>query len=41
MKYWCNDEEEEKLKRKKTFHDKFIKDLADNTPHSGQFDEDI
>jgi len=29
------------VKEKKTFHDKFIKDLADNTPHEGQFDEDI
>lgn len=29
------------VKEKKTFHDKFIKDLADNTPHAGQFDEDI
>ena len=26
---------------KQTFHDKFIKDLATNTPHVGQFDEDI
>ena len=29
------------VKEKKTFHDKFIKDLMDNTPHSGQFDEDL
>jgi len=29
------------VKEKKTFHDKFIKDLADNTPHEGQFGEDI
>ena len=29
------------VKEKKTFHDKFIKDLADNTPHAGQFDENI
>ena len=33
--------EEVKLEKKKTFHDKFIKDLMDNTPHSGQFDEDL
>ena len=26
---------------KQSFHDKFIKDLMDNTPHSGQFDEDL
>jgi hypothetical protein len=36
-----NDEEVEIKQEKKTFHDKFIKDLSDNTPHSGQFDEDI
>ena len=29
------------VEEKKTFHDKFIKDLADNTPHAGQFDENI
>ena len=29
------------VEKKKTFHDKFIKDLADNTPHEGQFGEDI
>ena len=29
------------VEKKQTFHDKFIKQLADNTPHSGQFDEDI
>ena len=29
------------VKEKKTFHDKFIKDLTDNTPHEGQFGEDI
>ena len=33
--------EEIKIEKKKTFHDKFIKDLIDNTPHSGQFDEDL
>ena len=33
--------EEVRIENKKTFHDKFIKDLKDNTPHSGQFDEDI
>ena len=33
--------EEVKIEKKKTFHDKFIKDLMDNTPHSGQFDEDL
>ena len=36
-----NDEEVEIKQEKKTFHDKFIKDLSDNTPHSGQFDENI
>mgnify|MGYP005687713773 CR=1 FL=1 len=30
-----------KLEKKQTFHDKFIKDLQDNTPHAGQFDEDL
>ena len=34
--------EEVKLKEKKdTFHDKFIKDLSNNTPHEEQFDEKI
>ena len=33
--------EEVRIENKKTFHDKFIKDLKDNTPHSGQFDEDL
>ena len=33
--------EEVRIEKKKTFHDKFIKDLMDNTPHSGQFDEDL
>ena len=33
--------EEVRLEKKKTFHDKFIKDLVNNTPHAGQFDEDI
>ena len=33
--------EEIKIEKKKTFHDKFVKDLMTNTPHSGQFDEDI
>ena len=33
--------EEVKIEKKQTFHDKFIKQLAGNTPHSGQFDEDI
>ena len=32
---------EVKLEKKQTFHDKFIKDLQDNTPHAGQFDEDL
>ena len=36
-----NDEEVEIKQEKKTFHDKFMKDLMNNTPHSGQFDEDI
>ena len=34
-------EEIKVVEKKKTFHDKFIKDLADNTPHEGQFGEDI
>ena len=29
------------VEKKKTFHDKFIKDLQNNTPHSGQFDEKL
>ena len=33
--------EELRIEKKKTFHDKFMKDLMDNTPHSGQFDEDL
>ena len=33
--------EEVKIEKKQTFHDKFIKDLQDNTPHAGQFDEDL
>ena len=33
--------EEVKIEKKKTFHDKFVKDLMTNTPHSGQFDEDL
>ena len=33
--------EEVRIEKKKTFHDKFIKDLVNNTPHAGQFDEDI
>ena len=33
--------EEVKIEKKKTFHDKFIKDLLNNTPHEGQFGEDI
>ena len=34
--------EEIKLKEKKdTFHDKFIKDLSNNTPHEEQFDEKL
>ena len=31
--------EEIKVESKKTFYDKFIKDLASNTPHEGMFDE--
>ena len=34
-------EEVKVVEKKQTFHDKFIKQLAGNTPHSGQFDEDI
>ena len=39
--YSGNDEEVEVVPEKDTFHDKFIKDLADNTPHAGQFDEKL
>ena len=35
------EKKEVKLEKKQTFHDKFIKDLQDNTPHAGQFDEDL
>ena len=35
------EKKEVKLEKKQTFHDKFVKDLMDNTPHAGQFDEDI
>ena len=34
-------EEIKVVEKKQTFHDKFIKQLSNNTPHSGQFDEDI
>ena len=34
-------EEVRVVEKKQTFHDKFIKQLAGNTPNSGQFDEDI
>ena len=34
-------EEVKIVEKKKTFHDKFVKDLMNNTPHSGQFDEDL
>ena len=33
--------EEVKIEKKQTFHDKFVKDLLDNTPHEKQFDENI
>ena len=33
--------EEVRIEKKKTFHDKFIKDLVNNTPHAGQFDEKL
>ena len=36
-----NEKEEVKLEKKQTFHDKFVKDLQDNTPHEKQFDENI
>ena len=39
--YSGNDEEVEIEPEKDTFHDKFMKDLMDNTPHSGQFDEKV
>jgi hypothetical protein len=29
------------VEKKQTFHDKFIKQLSNNTPHSGQFDEEV
>ena len=35
------EKKEVKLEKKQTFHDKFVKDLVNNTPHAGQFDEDI
>ena len=34
-------EEVKIVEKKQTFHDKFIKQLSNNTPNSGQFDEDI
>ena len=34
-------EEIKVVEKKQTFHDEFIKQLAGNTPTSGQFDEDI
>ena len=34
-------EEIKVVEKKQTFHDKFVKELAGNTPHSGQFDEDL
>jgi hypothetical protein len=34
-------EEVKIAEKKQTFHDKFVKSLASNTPNSGQFDEDI
>ena len=39
--YSGNNDEVEIVPEKDTFHDKFIKDLADNTPHAGQFDEKV
>ena len=39
--YSGNDEEVKIVPEKDTFHDKFIKDLANNTPHSDQFDEKL
>ena len=39
--YSGNDEEVEIVPEKDTFHDKFMKDLSDNTPHAGQFDEKV
>ena len=35
------EKDEIKLEKKQTFHDKFIKNLQDNTSHAGQFDEDL
>ena len=34
-------EEVKIVEKKQTFHDKFVKQLSNNTPHSGQFNEDI
>ena len=34
-------EEIKVVEKKQTFHDKFIKDLQNNTPHAGQFDEEV
>ena len=39
---YSGNNKEIKLKtEKKTFHDKFMKDLMNNTPHAGQFDEKV
>ena len=34
-------EEIKVVEKKQTFHDKFVKDLQNNTPHAGQFDEKL
>ena len=34
-------EEVKIVEKKQTFHDKFVKSLASNTPNSGQFDEEL
>ena len=34
-------EEIKMVEKKQTFHDKFIKDLANNTPHEEMFDEKV
>ena len=34
-------EEVKIVEKKQTFHDKFVKQLASNTPNSGQFDEEV
>ena len=41
LKYFKPKEEVKIVEKKQTFHDKFVKSLASNTPNSGQFDEEL